>query len=275
MSQAPRLALVGAHPDDCDVKAGGIAALAGEADHEVRIRSTTTGDAGHHELSGVELADRRRREAEAAAAVVGAEFALSDTGDGRLEASLAERERLIRRLREFDPDLIVTHRPNDYHPDHRATAELVRDAAYLLTVPNVCPETPHVEEMPIVGYFQDEFTEPSPFEPDVVVDVGPVIDEKVAMLDCHESQMYEWLPYNTGTLDEVPDDPERRRAWLREGRLAFFDTLQTNVADDYRDALAERYGAERAAGIEHAEAIQISEYGAPLTEAAEERLFPF
>jgi len=267
--------LVGAHPDDCDIKAGGLTALYCDRGHDVRVLSVTDGNAGHRELSGGELADRRRREGEAAAAVAGATFEMFDLPDGRLEPTLDARERLIRYVREYDPDLLVTHRPNDYHPDHRYTAQLVRDAAYMVTVPNVCPDTPPLAANPVIGYFADHFRKPYPFEPDVPVDVSDVAGRKVEMLHCHESQMYEWLPYNTGTLDSVPDEEATRKQWLREERFAFFSNLRMNVAEEYRDALAERYGPERAGEIEHAEAIEISEYGAGLTDERAERLFPF
>jgi LmbE family N-acetylglucosaminyl deacetylase len=270
-----RVLLVGAHPDDCDIKAGGLTALYRERGHDVRILSMTNGDAGHHELSGVELAERRRREGEAAAETVGATFEMFDSSDGELMPTLAERKRLIRYVREYDPDLLVTHRPNDYHPDHRYTAQLVRDAAYMVTVPNVCPETPRLESNPVIGYFHDHFEKPNPFEPDVPVAVDDVIDEKVQMMHCHESQMYEWLPFTMDELDDVPDDEATRKAWLREGRFDFFANVHPNVARRYRDALSDRYGPERASDCEYAEAIEISEYGAPLTDERAAELFPF
>lgn len=270
-----RVLLVGAHPDDCDIKAGGLTAMYCDRGHDVRILSMTDGSAGHHELSGVELADRRRREGEAAAAVVGATFEMFDVPDGRLEPTLRERERLIRYVRSYEPDLLVTHRPNDYHPDHRYTARLVRDAAYMVTVPSICPDTPRLEDDPVVGYFHDHFRKPNPFEPDVAVAVDDVMDDKVEMMHRHESQMYEWLPYNTGELEAVPDDEEARKEWLREERFAFFTNVRMNVADEYRGALAERYGEDRASSVRYAEAIEASEYGASLTNDRRAELFPF
>ena len=270
-----RVLLVGAHPDDCDIKAGGLTALYRERGHDVRILSMTSGESGHHEQSGVELADRRRREGESAADVVGATFEMFNNPDGRLEPTLDARERLIRYVREYDPDLLVTHRPYDYHPDHRYTARLVRDAAYMVTVPNVCPDTPRLASDPVIGYFQDHFRKPTPFDPDVAVAIDEVVDEKVEMMHRHESQMYEWLPYNTGALEEVPEDEATRKLWLREGRFDFFSNVRTNVADVYRDALVDRYGEERASSVEYAEAVEVSEYGAPLTDDRADELFPF
>lgn len=267
--------LVGAHPDDCDLKAGGLTALYRDRGHDVRILSMTNGDAGHHETTGVALADRRKKEGEAAAGVVGATFEMFDNSDGELMPTLPERRRLIRYIREYDPDLLVTHRPNDYHPDHRYTAQLVRDAAYMVRVPSICPETPALDSDPVIGYFHDHFEKPNPFDPDVIVAIDDVVEQKVEMLHCHESQMYEWLPYTTGELDDVPADDATRKEWLREERFDFFGNVRTNVADEHRNALARRYGEKQAASVEYAEAIEISEYGTPLTEEAAAELFPF
>ena len=132
----------GAHPDDCDIKAGGVAALYVQRGHRVKFVSITNGDAGHHEMGGGPLAKRRYAEAQAAADVIGIEYELLDNHDGELMPTLENRYKIIRTIREFRPDLIMTHRPNDYHPDHRYTSTLVQDAAYMVTVPDICALTP-------------------------------------------------------------------------------------------------------------------------------------
>jgi LmbE family N-acetylglucosaminyl deacetylase len=265
------LLVIGAHPDDAEYKAGGLAALYRRGGHEVRFVSVTDGGAGHHLAPGPDLVRRRRAEAEAAAATVGLRYDVWDHPDGGLEPSLARREQVIRLVRSFRPDLVLTHRPNDYHPDHRATAQLVQDAAYLLTVPAVCPDTPHLRRDPVIAYLSDDFTHPYPFDPTVVLDVADVWAEKVAMHHAHASQFYEWLPYNGGYEAEVPATDEARRAWL-SGRLA---ALSARLADRFRDRLFETYGPVRGAHVTFVEAFEGSEYGAPLDEAARARLFPF
>ena len=85
----------GAHPDDCDSKAGGVAAKYAAAGHQVRFVSVTNGDAGHHEIGGVELARRRRAEAEAAGAVAGIEYHVLDIHDGELVPRLENRKLII------------------------------------------------------------------------------------------------------------------------------------------------------------------------------------
>lgn len=265
-----RLLILGAHPDDAEFHAGGLAALYGRRGHTVKIVSVTNGEAGHHEQSGAPLTARRRAEAHAAAALIGAESEVWDNRDGRLEPTLEVRWQVVREIRTFRPDLVLTHRPNDYHPDHRAVGQAVQDASYLVTVPAIVPEAPILRRDPVVAYMPDRFTKPTPLEGDVVVDVGPYVEQIVDMLDCHVSQVYEWLPFNRREADAVPADAEARRAWLREWRL---DMLRPQ-ADRYREELIARYGAERGAAVEYAEAYEISEYAAPLDDQGRRRLFP-
>ena len=266
-----RVLAFGAHPDDCDAKAGGVAALYAQGGHRVRFVSVTNGDAGHHEVQGAALAWRRRREAEAAAHVIGIEYVVLDNHDGELVPSLENRRRIIEVIREFAPDLVLTPRPNDYHPDHRYTSQLVQDAAYCVTVPGSVALTPHLGHNPVIAYVSDRFRKPYPFAADVVVDIGPVVEKKLEMLHRHTSQMYEWLPFNRGVLDQVPEGDDERRAWLRRDRLPH-DEL---VDERWRAKLVELVGADRAAAVRYAEAFEVCEYGAPLTESTIDRLFPF
>ncbi|HXK61328.1 MAG TPA: PIG-L family deacetylase, partial [Acidobacteriota bacterium] len=129
-----RILVFGAHPDDPE-KAGGTMAKYIQQGHKVRLVSVTNGDAGHFEMGGGVLAQRRYKEAQCAGAVIGAEYIVLDNHDGELMPTLENRNKIIRIIREFQPDLVFTPRPDDYHPDHRNTALLVRDAAYMVTVP--------------------------------------------------------------------------------------------------------------------------------------------
>lgn len=271
MDGLPRLLVVGAHPDDCDGKAGGLAALYSQLGFPVRFVSLTNGATGHHEIGGVELARRRFAETQAAAAVIGIEYHVLDNHTGELEPSVANRKQVIRLMREFGPDLVLTHRPWDYHPDHRYTGMLVQDASYIVTVPNMCPLTQHLQHTPVIMYLSDPFRKPIPLEPDVVVDIDPVIEAKLDMLHCHASQMYEWLPYNRGTLDQVPAEDSDRRAWMAEQRLQGF----AGTAEGYRRQLVDTYGAEHGKAVQYAEAFETCEYGAQLTWERRTRLFPF
>ncbi|SRR5579871_1205986 len=266
-----RILVLGAHPDDADFKAGGTAARWRRLGHEVKFVSLTDGGAGHHKLSGEELVTRRRAEAQAAGAIIGATYDVLDNPDGALQPTLEARHQIIRLIRSFKPDLVLTHRPNDYHPDHRYTSVLVQDAAYLLTVPAVCPETPHLQRDPVILYLSDDFKKPIPFSADIVVDIGADMNALIDMLHCHVSQFYEWLPYNGGYADQVPDGDAARRAWLKE----WMQRRLRPLADRHRDAVVRTYGVEQGHKIEYIEAFEVSEYGSPLDDAARGRLFPF
>jgi N-acetylglucosamine malate deacetylase 1 len=266
-----RILVLGAHPDDADYKAGGTAARWRRLGHEVKFVSVTNGGAGHHMLRGEALVARRRAEAKAAGAVIGASYDVLDHPDGGLLPTLEARQQLIRLIRSFKPDLILTHRPNDYHPDHRYTSILVQDAAYMVTVPAVCPDTPHLERDPVILYLSDDFKKPIPFSADVVVDIGAEMDTLVDMLHCHASQFYEWLPYNAGHADQVPTNEAARRQWLKERTQHRIRPL----ADHHRDRVVQTYGVEQGHPIEYIEAFEVSEYGSPLDDTARARLFPF
>jgi LmbE family N-acetylglucosaminyl deacetylase len=262
--------VVGAHPDDADYKAAGLAALYRRLGHEVRFVSVTDGSAGHHREHGPALAARRRAEAAAAGATLGIEYEVWDNPDGRLVADLPRREQMIRAIRRFQPDLLLTHRLNDYHPDHRATGQLVQDAAYLLTVPAICPDVPHLRRDPVIAYLSDDFQRPYPFEPTVILDIAEVWDAKIGMLHEHRSQFYEWLPSNMYG-EEPPEGDAERRAWLSD-RMA---ELSRKLAARHRSWLIEAFGHAAGSTIERVEAFEGCEYGAPLDEAAVRRLFPF
>lgn len=264
-----RILAIGAHPDDCDIRAGGVAALYADAGHRVKFVSITNGDAGHHEMKGEQLAERRRLEAKRAGAAVGISYDVLDIHDGKLVPSLEHREKVIRVIREFRPDLIMTLRPNDYHPDHRYASQLVQDAAYMVTVPNVVPDTEYLRRNPVIVYFRDSFQKPRPFEPDVVVDIGSVLDRKIEMLHAHTSQFYEWLPFNGGYLNEVPEGDVERKAWLK-GRMMG----RLSLDDRGRRKATELYGG-RADTMRFVEMFEACEYGSALTDENLRELFPF
>lgn len=266
-----KILAVGAHPDDCDIKVGGTAALYRQNGHEVRFVSVTNGESGHHELRGNELADIRRREAAAAARVLGIQYDVLKYRDGRLQPTLEAREELIGLIRSYRPDLLFTHRPNDYHPDHRAVSQLVCDAAYMVTVPAVVPDVPALREDPVIVYMSDRFAKPYPFSPTVAVDIEPVLETAVDMLDCHKSQFYEWLPYNHRYEDEVPEEPDQRRTFLGD----WYRRRIAPLAEQYRELVVDTYGEERGRSIRFIEAFEPCEYGAPLDASNRQRLFPF
>jgi LmbE family N-acetylglucosaminyl deacetylase len=263
-----RIIAFGAHPDDCDQRVGGTAARWAALGHAVKFVSVTNGDAGHQTEGGGALARRRRQEAAEAGRRFGiAEYETLDNHDGELLPTIAVREQVIRRIREWRADIVLGPRPNDYHPDHRYTGVLLQDAAYMVVVPNICPDTPPLRKNPVFLYFQDGFQRPNPFRPDVAVSIDDVFDRKVRALDAHVSQMYEWLPWVAGDLDQVPTAPAARLEFLR-ARIA-----ATPIADAVREALRKRYGAAGDA-VRSAEAFELCEYGRRASPEELDRLFP-
>ncbi|HLY17806.1 MAG TPA: PIG-L family deacetylase [Bryobacteraceae bacterium] len=257
----------GAHPDDCDIRAAGVAAKFRAMGAAVKFVAVTNGDAGHQTMGGGALAKRRRAEAEESGRRLGITYEVLDNHDGELLPTLPVREQIIRRIRQWNADIVLAPRPNDYHPDHRYTGVLVQDAAYMVVVPNVCPDTPPLRKNPVFLYYQDHFQKPAPFRPDVAISIDDVFDLKVAALDAHVSQVYEWLPWVDGKLETVPHDPVARKRWLADSRSG-------EITPDIRRALEKWYGPERAAKVQHAEAFEVCEYGRQPSEEDLRRLFP-
>jgi LmbE family N-acetylglucosaminyl deacetylase len=264
-----RIIAFGAHPDDCDGRAGGTAIKWAALGHHVKFVSVTSGDAGHQSQGGGALATRRRNEAREAGRRFGIdEYETLDNHDGELVPSLEVRHQIIRKIRQWNADLVLAPRPWDYHPDHRYTGVLVQDAAYMVVVPNVCPDTPALRRNPVFMYFQDGFQRPYPFRPDVVVAIDEVIDKKIYAIDAHTSQMYEWLPWVAGNLDKVPADPAARLEWLRKTRGG------RGLPEAMREEVRKWYGAQ-ADSIRSVEAFEICEYGRRPSQEDLRRLFPF
>lgn len=265
-----RLLVLGAHPDDAEFHAGGLITLHRRLGHTVKIVSVTDGRAGHHRRTPLELAALRRTEADAVARRIGVEYDVWDFADGELQPTLQVRHRIIREIRQFAPDLVLTHRTCDYHPDHRAVGIAVQDASYLITVPHVVNDVPALRRDPIVAYMNDLFTKPCPLTAHVTIDVTPLVSEIVALLACHRSQVFEWLPYNQRVEDQVPADEPGRIAWLRSWYLQRAQA----VADRFRGALVQTYGADRGHAAQAAEVYEISEYAAPMDDEHRSQLFP-
>ncbi len=262
-----RLIMIGAHPDDCDMGAGGTAIIFAKMGYAVKFVSVTNGDAGHQTMKGAELATRRFAEAQEAGKRFGVVYDVLNNHDGELLPTLDVRLQVIKKIREWDADVVFAPRPNDYHPDHRYTGVLVQDAAYMVAVPNVAPETPALKKNPVFLYFQDRFQKPNPFRPDIAIDISDVFAQKIHAMDAHESQMYEWLPWIGHYLEQVPANKKDREKWLAQKRSA-------EITPAVRLSLEKWYGKERAAMIKNAEAFEICEYGAQPNDEEKKRLFP-
>ncbi len=267
-AQPLRIIAIGAHPDDCDIKFAGTAALFAQMGHKVKFLSVTNGDAGHQSMGGGMLAIRRKAETQESARRVGvAEYEVLDNHDGELLPTVEIRKQIIRAIRLWNADIVIAPRPNDYHPDHRYTGVLVQDAAYMVVVPNVVSDVPPLKKNPVFLYYSDRFQKPSPFRPDITIAIDSVLDKKVAALDAHVSQFYEWLPWVDGLLDKVPADPKARLAYLRNARKQPLDGA-------VKAALVKWYGAAKAEKVEFVESLEICEYGRQPKESEIRELFP-
>jgi LmbE family N-acetylglucosaminyl deacetylase len=270
LAQTGRLRIIafGAHPDDCDIKFAGTAAKFARAGHAVKFVSVTNGDAGHQEMGGGILAKRRYKETQESARRLGiAEYEVFDNHDGELTPNVEVRRQIIRAIRQWNADIVIAPRPNDYHPDHRYTGVLVQDAAYMVVVPNVTPDVEPLKKNPVFLYYRDHFQKPSPFRPDIVVRIDDVWDTKLNALDAHTSQMYEWLPWVDGKLNEVPREPAARKEFLTKNW-----GLGRALNDAEKATLARRYGS--GATAVQIESFELCEYGRQPSLKELDEIFP-
>lgn len=255
-----RFLIIGAHPDDADIRFGGTAAKLVKAGHHVKFVSMANGNCGHYAMSGQELAQRRYLETQASKAVSGIDEyqVLMQNNDCELMPTLENRKEVIRIIRNYAPDVVLSHRLCDYHADHRAAAQLVLDAAYLVQVPMFVKDAPIMKQEPVFGYLYDAFTDPRPLSPDAAVPIDDVMDIKCRMLDCHVSQVYEWLAMEHGHLDKNFKGMtwEEKRAYLTE----VFGARFVRAANEARATLRDMYGAS-ADSVVHAEVFEYSPYG--------------
>jgi len=266
-SNAIRIIMIGAHPDDCDQDGGGTAILFASMGYAVKFVSVTNGDAGHQTQGGGALAKRRTAEAKEAGKRFGVEYDVLDNHDGELLPTLDVRLQIIRKIREWNADIVIAPRPNDYHPDHRYTGVLVQDVAYMVAVPNVAPDTPPLKKNPVFLYFQDFFQRPNAFRPDIAVDISSVYEKKIYALDAHQSQVYEWLPWIGGYADQVPASSADRLKWLTKRQAV-------PITAEVRKSLEKWYGKEHSDRVQYAEAFEICEYGTQPNSETILKLFP-
>lgn len=267
-----RIICFGAHPDDAEIKASGVAAMWSALGHEVKFVAVTNGDIGHWRDAGGPLARRRLTEVQRAAKIVGNSVEVLDNHDGELLPTLENRKKVTRLIREWQADVVISHRPNDYHPDHRYSGVLVQDAAYMVAVPNFLPEIPPLKSNPVFLYYSDRFEKPNPFQADIVVAIDSVVEKKLQGLGVMESQFYEGGALGSAAL--VPADAAGQKA-RRDQVRDEFSKRDRATADRFRKKLEELYGRDRAAKVRHAEAFEICEYGRKPDAAEIKNLFPF
>ena len=269
-----RIIVFGAHPDDAEYKAGGTAALWAKGGHHVKLVSVTNGDIGHWQMAGGPLAQRRTAESALVAQRLGVQSLVLDIHDGELMPTLENRRTITRLIRQWSADIVICHRPWDYHPDHRNVGILVQDAAFMVTVPFFCPDTPALKTNPVFLFSSDRFQKPYPFQADIAVAIDEVFEQKVDALLALESQTFEGGALGSAELmaaNPPADQPEARREWLRQK----WHTRQGSEANRYRSALVKWYGDAAGEAVKYAETFEICEFGRQPSKEEIKRLFPF
>jgi LmbE family N-acetylglucosaminyl deacetylase len=271
-AQPLRIIVFGAHPDDAEYRGAGVAMKWARQGHKVKFVSATNGDIGHWQMAGGPLAQRRKNEVLEVARRLGVTTEVLDIHDGEIFPTIENRRMITRLIREWNADIVISNRPNDYHPDHRYTGILVQDSAYMVTVPFFCPDTPILKNNPAFIYYPDSFQKPNPFQPDVAVDIDSVLEQKLKALDTLESQFYEGGA--NGYAELIPSDAakqQERRKEVRDHHAARNEAIATR----FRAQLADWYGKEKANQVHHAEAFEICEYGRRPSKEELRKLFPF
>ena len=205
-----RIIAFGAHPDDAELKAGGVAALWAAQGHKVKFVAMTNGDVGHFGEAGGPLARRRKAEVAECARILGIENEVLDIHDGELTPTLENRKTNGPRLiREWQADIVMGHRPYDYHPDHRYTGVLMDDTAVVVVAPFFVPDTPPTKRNPVYMYYSDNFQDPKPFTPTIVVGIDDVAEKKWKCISAMPSQFGDKDSWQARTLPNVPQSDAR------------------------------------------------------------------
>ena len=265
-----RILAFGAHPDDAELKAGGVAALWAAEGHKVKIVAMTNGDVGHFAMAGGPLAKRRTAEVAECARIFGVENEVVDIHDGELTPSLENRKIMSRLIRQWQADIVLGHRPNDYHPDHRYTGVLMDDSAVVVAAPFFVPDTPPTLRNPIFLYYSDDFQDPKPFTPTIVVGIDQTADKKWGCISAMPSQFGDKDSWQARTQPNIPSGDREREAQL----LEMVKKRSETVAEKYRDRLIALYGKEVGQRVKYAEAFQLSQYGRQVSVEELKALFP-
>lgn len=270
-AQAPlRVIAFGAHPDDAELKAAGVASLWAARGAQVKLVAMTNGDVGHFEQAGGPLAKRRKAEVQECARLFGTQVDVLDIHDGELMPTLENRRTVSRLIREWQADIVMSHRPYDYHPDHRYTGVLADDSAIVVMAPFWVPDTPPTRRNPVFMYYSDDFQHPHPFRADVVVSIDAVAEKKWACISAMPSQFGDADSWQARTRPDVPTTPAARAEFL----LNMVKVRNEAVANQYRAQLVALYGEQRGKQVRYAEAFQVNQYGRQPSAAELRKLFP-
>lgn len=267
-----RIIVFGAHPDDAEYRGAGVAMKWAKAGHHVKLVSCTNGDIGHWQMAGGPLAQRRVKEVNEVGRRLGVATEVLDIHDGEIIPSVETRRTITRLIRQWNADIVITNRPNDYHPDHRYTSILVQDSAYMVTVPFFAPDVPFLKKNPVFLYTSDRFQRPNPFTPDIAISIDDVIEPTLDALLVMVSQIHEGGA--NGYAGIYPEDPagrQKRDAEVRQNLARRF----ASEADRYRSLLVKFEGEEKGRKARYAQAFEVCEYGRRPPADELKRMFPF
>ncbi len=184
---------IGAHPDDVETCCAGTLAKYASQGHKIFMATATNGNVGSTKHTMEEIAAVRKAEAARSAAVIGAEYICLDYDDEMFFESREARIKFIDLVRYCQADIILTHNPQDYLPDHELTSKIINDIAVMIPIDHIkTPNKPN-KKIPQIYYFEPALG--IGFIPTEYVDITPFFDIKMKMLACHESQI-QWLKDN-------------------------------------------------------------------------------
>ena len=220
---------IGAHPDDVETSCGGTLAKYAKMGHKVFMATATNGNIGSATLSMEKIAAVRKEEARKAAAHIGAEYICLDYDDEMFFEDKAARLAFIDLVRYCKADVILTHNPEDYNPDHELTSKIISDIAVMIPIEKIHTKSPAYSRIPIIVYFESE--NGLGFIPTEYVDITDTMEIKMAMCWEHKSQI----------------------SWMQDN---YQDTMAgKNFIDDYR-TIARYRGIQ--CGVEYAEGFRMA-----------------
>ena len=179
---------IGCHPDDIEVACAGTLAKYARQGHHVITCHVANGNLGHQVIDPDTLRVMRREEAKRAGALAGIEVLTCDVGDLLVYPDREQRDKVVEVIRYAKPDVIITHSPDDYIPDHTAVSKLVFDASFAASVPHYL----NGEAAALTPVYYMDTLAGVNFLPTEYVDITDTVELKLEMLECHESQM-KWM----------------------------------------------------------------------------------
>lgn len=183
------------HPDDMEDTCAGTLLKCKARGDRVVVCHASSGSMGHEVIMPDELKKIRLQEAQDAGEMAGFEILYGGFDDLEIyEHNKEAKDKLVKIIRQVNPDFIITHAPNDYMPDHVAVSKLVFDASFAATVPHYEPQIEGTARL-VPIYYMDTCGSVD-FNPTEYVDITDYIDKKMELLACHKSQV-EWLANHT------------------------------------------------------------------------------